>query len=478
MIIFISPFPCFAASQEGHLNQFSALPLSTMIRNRSRSMGIKLVVVSFLALLMAIPALFVMNIVEDRTNRAKEVVQEISGHVGGQQIFLGPVLAIPYSVPPTYKGASVATGTYVVFPIQGDAAVKVRTEQRRRSLFKVPVFQADLNFDAAFDLGGVPSAAPTDAVLDWPQARIVVGVSNAHGALADGTLTANGKTVTFVPADSISDPNSESRLPLTYLGVNAKDLAQPNAAFRVNAAFRFSGAQRLAVLAYGKTSHLTVEGDWPSPGFDGAFLPTKRTVSPQGFSGEWMVPFIARGVRAEGTSVALSNLDSSALGISFIEVADPYQSVSRALKYVPLFVGLVFLSYFVFEATARKRVHPAQYILVGLAQLIFYLLLLSLAERIGFDWGFLVAGGATVLLLSVNAKWIFGTLVQGLRALAVFSLLYVFIYLLLRLEDNALLVGAVASFMAVAAVMYFTRKIDWYSSITAGRETQPEGTDS
>ena len=450
------------------MNQFSAQPLGTFIRNRSRSMGIKLVVVSFLALLMAIPAVFVMNIVEDRTNRAKEVVQEISGHVGGQQTFLGPVLAIPYSIPPTYKGGPVATGTYVVFPIQGDAAVKLRTEQRRRSLFKVPVFQADLNFDAAFDLANVPSAAPTDATLDWPHAGIVVGVSNAHGALADGTLRANGKTVTFVPAENISDPNSEQRMPLAYLGVSAKDIAQPNATFRVNAMLRFSGAQRLAVLAYGKTSHLTVEGDWPSPGFDGAFLPIKRTVSAQGFTGEWLVPFIARGVRAEGTNVAVGNLDSSALGVSFIEVADPYQSVNRSLKYMPLFLGLVFLSYFIFEVTARKRVHPAQYILVGLAQLIFYLLLLSLAERIGFDWGFLVAGGATVLLLSINAKWIFGSLAQGLRALAVFSLLYVFIYLLLRLEDNALLVGAVASFLAVAAVMYFTRKIDWYSSITTG----------
>jgi inner membrane protein len=119
-------------------------------------------------------------------------------------------------------------------------------------------------------------------------------------------------------------------------------------------------------------------------------------------------------------------------------------------------------------------VHPAQYVLVGLAQLIFYLLLLSLAEHIGFDWGFLVAGGATVLLLSVNASWIFGSRVQGLRALAVFSLLYTFIYLLLRLEDNALLVGAVASFLAVAAVMYFTRKIDWYSSITPGGEQAVE----
>jgi len=433
-------------------------------------MGIKLVVVSFLALLMAIPAIFVSNIVEDRTNRAKDVIQEISNHVGGQQIFLGPVLTIPYTVPPSYKGASATTGLYIVFPVQGDASVKVRTEQRRRSLFKVPVFQADLKFDAAFDLAGVPSAAPTDAVLDWSRAGIAVGVSNAHGALADGTLTANGKTVTFVPTESIADPSSEQRLPLTYLGVKAGELAQPNAAFRVNASLRFSGAQRLAVLAYGKTSHLTVEGDWPSPGFDGAFLPVKRTVSANGFSGEWLVPFIARGVRAEGTNVAVSNLDSAALGVSFVEVADPYQSVNRSLKYVVLFVGLVFLSYFIFEVTARKRVHPAQYVLVGLAQLIFYLLLLSLAERIGFDWGFLVAGGATVLLLSANAKWIFGSRAQGLRALVVFSLLYVFIYLLLRLEDNALLVGAVASFLAVAAVMYFTRNIDWYSSIAPSNE--------
>ena len=454
------------------MNQISASPWAP-VRNRSRSMGIKLAVVAFLALLMAIPAIFVSNIVEDRTNRAKDVMQEISNHVGGQQIFLGPVLTIPYTIPPSYKGASGTTGVYVVFPIQGDASVKVHTEQRRRSLFKVPVFQADLQFDAAFNLAGVPLFAPPDAALDWSCAGIVVGVSNAHGALADGTLSANGKTMTFVPVENVADTNSEQRLPLTYLGVKAGDIAQPNAAFRVNASLRFSGAQRLAVLAYGKTSHLTVEGDWPSPGFDGAFLPVNHTVSAKGFRGEWLVPFIARGVRAEGTSLAVSNLDSTALGVSLIEVADPYQSVNRSLKYELLFVGLVFLSCFMFEVTARKRVHPAQYVLVGLAQLIFYLLLLSLAERIGFDWGFLLAGAATVLLLSANANWIFDSRAQGARAFLVFSLLYIFIYLLLRLEDNALLVGAVASFLAVAAVMYFTRNIDWYSSITSESEQAP-----
>jgi inner membrane protein len=187
-------------------------------------------------------------------------------------------------------------------------------------------------------------------------------------------------------------------------------------------------------------------------------------VSADGFTAEWSVPFIARGTRAEGPIDSIRGLDTTALGVSFIEVADPYQSVSRSLKYVLLFLGLIFLSFFIFEVTTGKRVHPAQYILVGAAQAIFYLLLLSFAERIGFDFGFLLAGAATVILLSANAGWVFASRRQGIRALATFTLLYVLIYLMLRLEDNALLVGAIASFMAVAAAMYFTRGIDWYGA--------------
>jgi inner membrane protein len=190
-------------------------------------------------------------------------------------------------------------------------------------------------------------------------------------------------------------------------------------------------------------------------------------VTQNGFSAEWSVPFIARGVRAEGPESTIAGLNETALGVSFVEVADSYQSVSRSLKYVLLFLGLLFLSYFVFEVTTGKRVHPAQYLLVGMAQIIFYLLLLSLAERIGFDFAFLIAGGATVMLLAANAAWIFESRMQGLRALAIFSMLYSLIYLLLRLQDNALLVGAVASFVAVAAAMYFTRNVDWYSSLPA-----------
>jgi inner membrane protein len=443
-------------------------------------LGVKLFVVCGLALVMLIPALLVSGLVEERTSREAQVISEISAHVGGQQTFLGPTLAIPYSVP--RSATELPThGMYLVFPAQASATLKTTTEERRRSLFKVPVFQADAKFDASFDLTGVPTTLPPSAELDWSRAELLVGVSDARGALADATLTLDGKTFTLTPAEisqsmAINEDQS-SHIQLTLFGTKILGTAKPGAQFSVRSALRFSGAQRIAVLAYGKTTHVTAKGDWRSPGFDGGFLPVNRTVSNRGFTAEWYVPFIARGVQAQGESNTITGLGSTALGVSFIEVADPYQSVNRALKYVPLFLGWVFISYFIFEVTTGKRVHPAQYLLIGIAQVIFYLLLLSLAERIGFDLGFLLASVATVTLLAVNASWIFSSRTQGFRAFAIFGCLYGLIYLLLRLEDNALLVGAIASFIAVAAAMYFTRGIDWYSSLTgaspANRTTMP-----
>lgn len=450
------------------MSEWSGMPSLLQSKLRTWSMGVKLIVVCFLALLMLIPALLVESLIQDRKNREADVVEQISQYVGGQQTFLGPILAIPYSNTPDVPGGSVKQGTYLVFPARASATVKTTTEERRRSLFKVPVFRADLDLDSTFDLTGVPIALP-DATLNWSQAEILVGVSDARGALSDATLTTGGRTFTLTPAESTPNMlvggDQRSRLRLTLFGAHVPDLAGPNAKFSVSSMLHFSGAQRIAVLAWGKNIHAAEQGDWPSPGFDGAFLPVSRTVTVNGFKAEWSVPFIARGVRAEGPADSITGLDATAMGVSFVEVVSPYQSVTRSLKYVPLFLGLVFLTYFIFEVTTGRRVHPAQYILVGMAQIIFYLLLLSFAERIGFDLGFLIAGIASVGLLSINAAWIFAGRLQGFRALVIFGLLYLLIYLLLRLEDNALMVGAIASFAAAAAAMYFTRNIDWYSPL-------------
>jgi inner membrane protein involved in colicin E2 resistance len=160
-----------------------------------------------------------------------------------------------------------------------------------------------------------------------------------------------------------------------------------------------------------------------------------------------------------------------------IHLADSYRSTRRSLHYITLFLGLVFLTYFLFEVSTGKRVHPAQYALVGVAQIIFYLLLLSFAEHLGFDLSFLIAGASTVALLSVNTDWVFRSRTLALRALAIFTVLYAFIYVLLRVEAYALLVGAIASFAAVAAAMYITRNVDWYrgGGVTPGFASVPPG---
>src|SRR5208337_4743236 len=152
-----------------------------------------------------IPGYFVGGLVEERTNRATDVVRQISGYCGGEQTFLGPTLAIPYKVPLQSPAGYSRRDTYLVFPAVASAVLKTATEERRRSLFKVPVFQADLRLDAAFDLTGVPAAAPPGAVFDWSRAEMVIGVSDARGALADAMLTTDGKTSTLVPAENTSN---------------------------------------------------------------------------------------------------------------------------------------------------------------------------------------------------------------------------------------------------------------------------------
>lgn len=474
-------------------------------------MGLKLLLVCFLALLMSIPALFVFGILRDRTSRADQVTQELGQLSGGPQTFLGPVLAVPYRVPPgaasqpapppppppSRDGTTTTTdvapaavnavagynGVLIVYPLQGNATASVDSDVRKRSLFKVPVYRTKLDFTGRFDLTGVEASAPRGAILDWDRSELLVGASDARGAQSDIAFVLNGVRLVAGPATTLSEMGIETSevfsdrpMPIApgmrFFAAPA-DFAQAGSKFDISASMTFSGAQRLAVLAFAKTTTFSAKGDWPDPSFDGGFLPTSRSVDDDGFKASWSVPFIARGVPAAGSADTVSRLGSTALGVSFIETANPYQSVSRSLKYAPMFIGLVFLAYFLFESMAGRRVHPAQYVLIGLAQLIFYLLLLALAEQVGFDLAFLLAAGATVALISAYAGWVFESRRQGVIALVAFTALYTLIYVLMRLEDFALLIGALTSFAAIAAVMYFTRGIDWYG-VRAAEAATPE----
>ncbi|MDC7682609.1 cell envelope integrity protein CreD [Asticcacaulis sp. BYS171W] len=447
------------------MNDFPKSPMKV-----SRSKGTKLLVVCVLAVLMAIPALLVFALLMERTHRAEGVAREIGSQMGGEQVFLGPVIQVPYAIAPRLstdeKGNRITlpqeTGHLIVFPAKGLAKVATKSEVRSRSIFRVPVYEASLKFNASFDLKDVAASHP-GAVLMWDKAQLLTGASDSRGARKDIVAHINGLATTVAPAGAGAPgvtPDGQD-LDLFAAGLGTLD---PNANLTVDVDMVFTGSEKIGILAYGKSSETTVTGDWPYPSFGGGFLPATRDTSKTGFTANWSVPFIARGLPAVIDRDQLASLGKSELSVTFVEPTNPYQSVGRSLKYAMLFVGLVFLTYFLFESTSKKELHPAQYILVGLAQITFYLLLLSFAERIGFDAAFFVAAGATVLLIAGYAGLVFHSKWRFAAAMGVFSGLYGLIYILMRMEDYALLVGAVSAFLVIAAVMILTRNINWYGT--------------
>ncbi len=432
----------------------------------ARSFGVKLLVVGALALSMTIPALFVSQLVEDRSKRSAEVSHSVGSVSGGHQIFLGPVLAIPYTSSEEGRSQRVDKGVYVIFPARGEADLSTHSEVRHRSLFPVNLYSATVSFKASFDLANAGINLPLNTSLDWTRAELITGASDSRGALADATVIWAGTKQTMgisallnrLPLEIPDHPETG----LKMFGMRPGSAAGPGAKFEIAATMQFSGSEKLTVLPFGKTTDVTVRGDWPNPSFTGGFLPVSQSVGQTGFQAHWSIPSIARGVRAEGPCELIASLLPLGPAVSFVSLANPYQSVARSLKYALLFLCLVFGAFFTFEATTGKRVHPAQYVLVGVAQLVFYLLLLSIAERIGFGPAFAIAAASTVSLISMDANWIFESRRQGARAFVFFSLVYGLIYVLLTLEDEALLIGSIVSFFAIAAIMYLTRSLDWY----------------
>lgn len=460
--------------------------------------GAKAILVFVMAVMMAIPGLFVFALVQDRQHRAAEVTDQISALVGGPQQLLGPMLIAPYTAPqpPTTDASGVShpqppqTGWYVVSPEQGAASVRLAVTPLRRSIFRVPTYDADAVLSAHFAAPPADPNLPTGAKVDWQAARLVVGFSDLRGAKTDvvGVLAepTGSTTLAFAPVSEISlgspgatTPEAASRTAgAGPAGAGYGLVSAPAAALiaakggDLRVTLRFTGAERLSVMPFAKSTTVRVAGNWAAPSFDGGFPAETRQLGPHGFSAAWSVPFIGRGLSDHAASdlLSLAQLGPKDLGVSLIPTTNPYQTVSRSLKYAVMFVGLVFLTFFIFEALSGERVHPAQYLFVGSAQMVFYLLLLSLSEQIGFDWAFAAAASATVLLLGLYAGAAFKSRARGAQALVVFSVVYGLIYLLMRLEDFALLAGSVASFLGLAGAMYLTRNLDWYGGKPAAKE--------
>lgn len=455
-----------------------------------QSVGLKLILVCGLVLLMAIPVWFIAAISFERAGRANEVTREVSQRYGGPQTLLGPVLSLPYATKDD-KGNIISYGEYVIFASSGSASAEnLSTTIRKLSLFKIPTYQTDVSFSANFNLPNQGNMDTAHQTFLWSEAKINIGISEISGLQDDVYLDlGNGNKLKFRPASGPSfrpvnnvteyDPVTEKIISKTSMykskgfgdyiismqtiEVALGDFLDGKDTFSLSVNLSIRGSKQISIVPFAQSTKANISADWPHPGFAGMYPPTDRNITESGFEANWSVPFLARGLPAHGNAADLNlgQLSSKAMSVELVNPVNPYQNVNRALKYSILFIGMVFLAYFLFETLVGVKVHAAQYVLVGLAQCVFYLLLLALAEQVGFSLAFMIAAGATVTLTSAYAGVVFGKATR-LKAGAVFASTYGLLYVLMRMQDFALMVGALASFLAIAATMYLTRNVNWY----------------
>ncbi len=431
-----------------------SMPVATASSNRILFKGL---ITGGLILLMMIPTLFIQNLVTEREQRQKEVIKEVNTKWAGTQTVSGPYLVVPYTDSSINQdGRTIAVRRQlVVLPSSMHAASKLFPEERPRSIYKVLLYRSQVAVSGVFKPIWPADIRPE--AIDFSNARLCMNLSDNKGIEEELVFQTVDSKVLLQPGLPLDDLGKVGlSAPVNF---SAENLSA-GIPFQVNV--KLKGSERLHFMPLAASSTFKIESAWPNPSFDGNVLPSLRQVNEKGFNASWNfnqanLPFSP--VFFHGT---IFPAEALAFGVSMVQPAGQYDKTMRSVKYAILIIGLSFALFLIIELMQKKPLHPVQYVLVGLALVIFYSLLLSMSEYILFALAYGIAAAATVLLISWYAFSHFRswktTLVFGLSL----SCLYAFIYVLISLEDTSLLVGSIGLFMVLALVMYASRKVNWY----------------
>jgi inner membrane protein len=437
---------------------------------------IKLIGVGVLILLLLIPLGMITGVLSDRLSRRNEAVADITSSWGKQQCVIGPVLGIPYQ----YKFKTVkevagpdgklekreveetAIAIAYFLPdllnVSGDA----QTQMLHRGIYDAAVFRADVKLSGKFappDFGALKVEIKD---VQWKDAFVTIAINDLRGTRQGLVLDWAGAKKPLLPG---------SQLPGYTTGATALlgDGKPINTPVEFSIPIDFNGSEGIYFAPFGVQNEAVLKSNWPDPAFRGAFLPADRLVRADGFDAKWKVSYYGRDYPQSWTSrngnerFTTQAVSQSMFGAQFLSILDAYRYVERSIKYGVLFLVLVFTAFFLFEVTARQKIHPFQYLMVGAALCLFYLLLLSISEFLGFGYAYLIAAVASTLLITWYCRFFLGGGVRTLMIGAGLAGVYTFLYITLRQQDYALLMGAIALFIVLAVVMYVTRKVDWYA---------------
>lgn len=448
-----------------------------------RSLGLKLLLVGALVLALGIPLGMVNILAWERENRAQSVAVEVGASVGGEQTVRGPFLAVPVDTPRVTETGSGETlvrretidrQLIIISPDRLDVSASLETTTLRRAIYTVPVYRAVISLDGEFDLTGVAALAPTGGTIAWNEARLLATVGDLRGISEDFQAEVNTQDgrLSFEPGLPLRSTNVNTAFSGEGIGSNAVSAALTGLGegtrMTLEGRLVMTGARSFSVQPSGRETRARLTGDWPHPGFTGAYLPSERVISDSGFEADWLVPYLARGFPArwiEGQGHSLNLARDAVMTVNLVNPGDGYARVGRSLKYAFFFVGFTLLMFFLIESSSAQRLHAAQYILIGLAQVVFYLLLLALSEHAEIGVAFASASAATVALTALYAWTAFRNNARGMLTFAALTVSYIVQFLLVLVEDYALLIGSGLAFIAVAATMYVTRKVDWYGGV-------------
>jgi inner membrane protein len=426
-----------------------------MMKMKTNSITVKAVLIAVLVLLMLIPVGMVKLLIYERYNNSQLVKEEIGKNWGGgKQQLTGVVMVLPYHTIDQSKRTVV---NYAYFlPENYSVEGNVKPEERTRGIYKVVCYQTNLNLKGAFKFPDYEKLGLKSDQIQWDKAFLVTGVSYMQGIKNKVELNINGEKQHTLSATSKNHLQVKGlSFPFPLNAMDRKDVYN----FDMNLVL--NGAESLSVSPVGKDTQIRLTSDWNSVSFTGNFLPDKREISQTGFNAEWNIYSYNRNY-SQMWIVENDELEESAIGVDLILPIDQYQMNMRSAKYAILFIALTFMVFFLVELISRKRIHPFQYLLVSFALVLFYCLLLAISEQIGFSWAYLASAVAVIVLITTYSKTIFNSLKQTIVMAVFLCVLYTFLYVLLQLEDMALMFGSIGLFVALAAVMYASRKVNWY----------------
>lgn len=434
------------------------------------SITIKLLSIGFLLLILLIPLSWVEDLIQERQYRSEEVLRDITSKWSGRQTFLGPVFVLPYKyteiVNKKGEEPKVVERIGRKFFSPEDLGIKGEIEPQvlHRGIYEAAVYESVLSIQAAWKKQDAMSLNINGQVL-WKDAYMILGISDLRGIADNPVIMQGDRQLVSEPSNNLGINYGNGPITGLVAKLHWNDYADFDSP--VSLQLKLKGSRGLDFVPIGKTTTVLLSGPWSNPSFNGEFLPDSRTINDKGFKSEWKVLHYNRPFDQAWTEAA-KNMAGFDFGVDLLIPVEQYQKSMRTSKYGHLVILLSFISLFLVEISQKIRIHPFQYILIGAALIIYYCILLSFSEQIGYNAAYFISSIATVVLLTLYSKTFLKSIRLVLLFLSLLTLFYIFIFVIIIQQDFSLLIGSVGLFMLVGAMMYFTRRVNWYSNTSNG----------